>query len=92
MDAFVGAIRRVSQLCGIVAAVLIALSVLVVCEMVFVRYVLNYNTIWQTDFVTWSLVAATFVGSPYADPQELHPAPNYSVIPTRRTGRSKVDR
>jgi len=33
--------------------------------MVVVRYVLNQNTIWQTDFVTWSLVAATFVGSPY---------------------------
>lgn len=33
--------------------------------MVFLRYVLNQNTIWQTDFVTWSLVAATFVGSPY---------------------------
>ena len=29
------------------------------------RYVLNEHTIWQTDFVTWSLVAATFVGSPY---------------------------
>ena len=54
-----------SQLCGIVAATLIALGVVVVCQMVFVRYVLNQNTIWQTDFVTWSLVAATFVGSPY---------------------------
>ncbi len=65
MNAFVRGIRRVSQLCGIIAAGLIALGVLVVCEMVFVRYVLNQNTIWQTDFVTWSLVAATFVGSPY---------------------------
>ncbi len=65
MDFFVRGIRRVSQLCGIVAAALIGLGVLVVCEMVFVRYVLNQNTIWQTDFVTWSLVAATFVGSPY---------------------------
>ena len=65
MDAFVRGIRRVSQLCGIVAAALIALGVLVVCEMVFVRYALNQNTIWQTDFVTWSLVAATFIGSPY---------------------------
>jgi TRAP-type C4-dicarboxylate transport system permease small subunit len=55
----------VSQLCGVVAAGLIALGVIVVCEMVFVRYVLNQNTIWQTDFVTWSLVAATFIGSPY---------------------------
>jgi TRAP-type C4-dicarboxylate transport system permease small subunit len=62
---FVVSIRRLSQLCGAVAAALIALSVLVVCEMVFVRYVLNQNTIWQTDFVTWSLVAATFIGSPY---------------------------
>ncbi len=65
MDFFVRGIRRVSQLCGIVAAALIGLGVLVVCEMVFVRYLLNQNTIWQTDFVTWSLVAATFVGSPY---------------------------
>jgi len=65
LDRFVSAIRRVSQLCGIVAAALIALAVLVVCQMVFIRYVLNYNTIWQTDFVTWSLVAATFIGSPY---------------------------
>ena len=65
MDAFVRGIRRVSQFCGVVAAALIALGVLVVCEMVFVRYVLNQNTIWQTDFVTWSLVAAAFIGSPY---------------------------
>jgi TRAP-type C4-dicarboxylate transport system permease small subunit len=57
--------RRVSQLCGVIAAALIALGVIVVCEMVFVRYVLNQNTIWQTDFVTWSLVAATFIGCPY---------------------------
>jgi len=27
------------------------------------RYALNQNTIWQTDFVTWSLVAATFIGA-----------------------------
>jgi TRAP-type C4-dicarboxylate transport system permease small subunit len=65
LDLFVRGVRRVSQLCGIVAATLIALGVLVVCQMVFIRYVLNYNTIWQTDFVTWSLVAATFIGSPY---------------------------
>ena len=65
MTGYIAAVRRLSQLCGIVAAALIALGVLVVCEMVFVRYVLNQNTIWQTDFVTWSLVAATFIGSPY---------------------------
>jgi TRAP-type C4-dicarboxylate transport system permease small subunit len=65
VDSFVSAVRRVSQLCGFVAAGLIALGVLVVCHMVFVRYVLNQNTIWQTDFTTYCLIAATFVGSPY---------------------------
>jgi len=65
MDFFVRAVRIVSRVCGYTAAGLIALSVIVVCEMVFVRYALGENTIWQTDFVTYSLIAATFVGSPY---------------------------
>src|SRR5437773_8786984 len=65
VDGFIRVTRRLSQLAGIVAAALIAVSVFVVCEMVFVRYVLGQTTIWQTDFVIYSLVAATFVGSSY---------------------------
>ncbi|HLX27160.1 MAG TPA: TRAP transporter small permease [Casimicrobiaceae bacterium] len=65
MERFARGIRLVSRLCGYFAAALIAIGVAVVCEMVFVRFVLNENTIWQTDFVTYSLVAATFIGSPY---------------------------
>jgi len=65
MESFVRGIRFLSKLCGYVAAALIGFGVIVVCEMVFVRYALNQDTIWQTDFVTYSLVAATFVGSPY---------------------------
>ncbi len=65
MGGFVRGVRLLSKLCGYVAAALIGCSVIVVCEMVFVRYALNMNTIWQTDFVTYSLVAATFIGSPY---------------------------
>ena len=58
-------VRWLSVACGYVAAGLIALGVVIVCQMVFVRFVLNNNTIWQTDFVTYSLVAATFIGSPF---------------------------
>src|SRR5207237_4684840 len=65
MEQFARAVRLISRLCGYFAAALIAVSVVIVCEMVFVRFVLNENTIWQTDFVTYSLVAATFIGSPY---------------------------
>ena len=65
MDWFIRGVTLISQVCGIIAAALIAAGVLVVCEMVFLRYVLNENTIWQTDFTTYSLVGATFIGSPY---------------------------
>src|SRR5919197_2573396 len=65
MDHFIKGVTRISQLCGIFAAGLIAAAVLVVCHMVLVRYVLNHNTIWQTDFTTYCLIATTFVGSPY---------------------------
>ena len=55
--------------------------------MVFVRYVLNHNTIWQTDFVTWSLVAATFVGSPYLLLSRGHV--NVDVLPLHLTLRKR---
>ena len=65
VDAFIRAVRAMSRAFGVAAAALIGIAVLVVCHMVFVRYVLNQTTIWQTDFTTYSLVAATFIGSPY---------------------------
>lgn len=65
MDRFITSVALLSKLCGIVAGTLIAAAVFVVCHMVFMRYVLNENTIWQTDFTTYSLIAATFIGSPY---------------------------
>ena len=79
MDVFIRAVRSISMLSGIVAAGLIGLGVLVICDMVFVRYVLNYDTIWQTDFVTYSLIAATFVGSPYVLMTRGHV--NVDVVP-----------
>lgn len=62
---FVRSIDRLSQACGAVAIALIMASVLVVSQMVFVRYVLSASTVWQTEFVIYALVAATFLGSPY---------------------------
>ncbi|HKW38810.1 MAG TPA: TRAP transporter small permease [Burkholderiales bacterium] len=65
MQGYVRAMRTISQLCGFVAAGLIAAGVVVVCEMVILRYVFGESTIWQTDFTTYCLIGATFVGSPY---------------------------
>jgi TRAP-type C4-dicarboxylate transport system permease small subunit len=65
MDAYIRVVRRLSQVTGVFAALLIALAVLVICDMVIERYVFNLTTVWQIDVVTYSIVAATFVGSPY---------------------------
>jgi len=65
MDGFIRAVRYASRVTGVVAALLIALAVLVICDMVVERYGLNRTTIWQIDVVTYCIVAATFIGSPY---------------------------
>ena len=65
MDAFIRAVTFLSRVAGVVAAFLIALAVLVICDIVVERYILNLTTIWQIDVVTYSIVGATFVGSAY---------------------------
>lgn len=87
LKTYVRAIRFVSQLCGFVAAGLTGAAVVVVCHMVFVRYVLNDNTIWQTDFTTYSLIAATFIGSPYV--LMTHGHVNVDVVPLHLRSRAR---
>ena len=62
---FIGAVGWLSQLGGTVAVGLLLAAVLVICQMVFVRYVLRGSAIWQHEFVTFSLIGATFIGAPY---------------------------
>jgi TRAP-type C4-dicarboxylate transport system permease small subunit len=65
VDRFIGAVAWLSWLGGVVAVVLLLAAVLVICEMVLVRYVLKGSAIWQHEFVTFSLIGATFIGAPY---------------------------
>ena len=65
MKAFSKFVGMISDVCGVVAATLVGLAILVVCQMVVIRYFLNGSTVWQTEFVTFSLVGSTFIGCPY---------------------------
>ncbi|MBX3453955.1 MAG: TRAP transporter small permease [Ferrovibrio sp.] len=65
MQAFIDLVRWMSRVSGVVSTLLILVSILVVCQMIFVRTVLGESSIWQTEFVTFGLIAATFVGAPY---------------------------
>jgi len=65
MDGFIRAVGWLSRAAGVAAAALIALGVLVICDIVVERYLLDRTTIWQIDVVTFSIVSATFIGSAY---------------------------
>jgi TRAP-type C4-dicarboxylate transport system permease small subunit len=65
VELFITSVRRLSQLCGIVSALTLAAGVLVVCQMVAMRYLLDQSTVWQTEFTVYSIVGATLIGSPY---------------------------
>jgi TRAP-type C4-dicarboxylate transport system permease small subunit len=87
LNGFVTAVRRVSQLCGFVAAGLIALGVLVIVDIVVERYMLNRTTIWQLDVVTYSIVSATFIGSAYVLMTRGHV--NVDVLPLQLAPRAR---
>jgi len=65
MDTYIRAVNFLSRVAGVTAALLIALAVLVICDIVVERFILGLTTIWQIDVVTYSIVGATFVGSSY---------------------------
>ena len=65
MSFYVRVVTMITRAAAVLALLLMAAAVLVVNEMVFMRYVLKASTIWQTEFVIFSLVAATFLGSPF---------------------------
>jgi TRAP-type C4-dicarboxylate transport system permease small subunit len=79
MIVFVRGVHALSRLTGIAAAAMILVSVLIVCQMVFVRYVLNASTVWQTETVIYLMIAATLVGMPYV--QLLRGHINVDLLP-----------
>jgi TRAP-type C4-dicarboxylate transport system permease small subunit len=65
MDSFIRAVTFASRAAGVIGAFMIAAAVLIICDIVVERYILNLTTIWQIDAVTYFIVGATFVSSPY---------------------------
>ena len=76
---FIRTVGMVSSVCGWVAASLIVVSVLVTCQMIFVRFVLRESTIWQTEAVIYMMIAATLLGLPYV--QRLRGHVNVDLLP-----------
>ncbi|BBI53621.1 TRAP transporter small permease protein [Vreelandella olivaria] len=56
---------KLSRLSAYLACALFIAGVLVICQMVFIRYLLGMSTSWQTEFAIFSVTAAMLMGSPY---------------------------
>lgn len=87
MDAYIRAVNYLSRVAGVVAAFMIAAAVLVICDIVVERYILNRTTIWQIDVVTYCIVGATFIGSAYVLMTRGHV--NVDVLPLHLSGRPR---
>jgi TRAP-type C4-dicarboxylate transport system permease small subunit len=85
MDAYIRAVTFLSRLAGIIAAFMIGAAVLVICDIVIERYILNLTTIWQIDVITYCIVGATFIGSAYVLMTRGHV--NVDVLPLYLKGR-----
>ena len=79
MDTYIRTMAFLSRVSGVVAALLIGLAVLVICDMVVERYILNLTTVWQIDVVTYAIVGATFIGSAYVQMTRGHV--NVEILP-----------
>lgn len=75
---------RLSRLTAYLAAALFIAGVVVVCQMVFVRYILGASTSWQTEFTVFSVTGAMLLGSPYVLMTGGHVA--VSVLPDALSG------
>ena len=78
-------IAGLSTLCGWLAALMILASVLITCQMIFVRFVLEKSTIWQTEAVIYLMIGATLLGLPYV--QLLRGHVNVDLLPLWARGR-----
>lgn len=76
---FLRMVAALSTVAGWCSAGMIVLAVAITCQMIFVRFVLNGSTVWQTEMVIYLVIGATLVGLPYV--QRLRGHVNVDLIP-----------
>lgn len=81
-------IEAISNVAGVVACLLLVAAAVVVCQMIFVRAVLGWSTIWQTEFTVYSATAAIFIGASYVLAHKGHVG--VDVVPMLVKGAARV--
>ncbi len=76
---YVRVVTGLSTVAGWIAAGMILAAVAITCQMIFVRYVKNESTVWQTEMVVYLAVGATLLGLSYV--QLLRGHVNVDLVP-----------
>ena len=76
---FLRLVAALSTLAGWSSAAMIVAAVAITCQMIFIRFVMNGSTVWQTEAVIYLAIAATLIGLPYV--QRLRGHVNVDLIP-----------
>ncbi|APX88834.1 C4-dicarboxylate ABC transporter substrate-binding protein [Brevirhabdus pacifica] len=84
---FLKAVAALSTLAGWTSAAMIVAAVAITCQMIFVRFVLNGSTVWQTEAVIYLVIAATLIGLPYV--QRLRGHVNVDLVPLALAPRAR---
>lgn len=76
---FLRLVAALSTLAGWCSAAMIVAAVATTCQMIFIRFVLNGSTVWQTEAVIYLAIGSTLIGLPYV--QRLRGHVNVDLIP-----------
>ena len=76
---FLRVVAALSTVAGWCSAAMIVAAVGITCQMIFIRFVLNGSTVWQTEAVIYLAIASTLVGLPYV--QRLRGHVNVDLVP-----------
>jgi TRAP-type C4-dicarboxylate transport system permease small subunit len=79
MRGYISLVNKLSQVIGVLAALMVVIAVIITCQMIFIRYFLNGSTYWHTEAVVYLILAATLLGLPYV--QKLKGHVNVDLVP-----------
>ncbi len=85
---FLRVVAAISTLAGWCSAGMIVAAVCITCQMIFIRFVMNGSTVWQTEAVIYLVVAATLIGLPYV--QRLRGHVNVDLVPLALPPRARM--
>lgn len=85
---FLRTVGALSTLAGWCSAAMIVTAVAITCQMIFVRFVLNASTVWQTEAVIYLVISATLIGLSYV--QRLRGHVNVDLVPLSLPARARL--